>query len=56
MVKVDAATSTGVVPGFGEMGGPSRTIAVTCPALEEELAMATQGLELVPDNPFPVSQ
>ena len=53
MVKVDAATSTGVVPGFGATGGPSRTVAVTCPALP---AAATQGLELVPDNPFPVSQ
>ena len=53
MVKVDAATSTGVVPGFGAMGGPSRTISVTCPALPPA---ATQGLELVPDNPFPISQ
>ncbi len=53
MVKADAATSVGVVPGFGETGGPSRTIAVTCPALP---ASANQGVELVPDNPFPVSQ
>ncbi len=53
MVKVDAADSTGVVPGFGAMGGPSRTIGVTCPKAS---AAANQGLELVPDNPFPVSQ
>ena len=45
-------SATGYVPAVGAL--PDRSITVHCPAVEED--SANQGVNLVPENPFPVDK
>jgi len=49
-VVVTLANSRNTIPGFGADDGPSAMFHVACPAT----ASTAEGVELVPENPFPV--
>ncbi len=49
-VVVTLDTSMHTIPGFMMDDGPSAFYEVSCPALDE----GSEGVELVPENPFPV--
>ena len=53
VVVVLAGALTEAIPAFAAGKGPHTSFSVTCADIE---ALAQQGQELVPDNPFPVSE